>query len=413
MPAFWSLSALASTPASKLESPIPMEQLQHAGYSLRSKLIFFLISHAASLPNVRNEVIANHDNNKWWPTSVGDWRLRILLAGWSTRISYSMVETYAQVVRQCNELGYDKLQGLSAQDFATLIKPLGLHKSREAYYRSVASAISRIEKCSENVNGYDNDALINYLQENVYSAGYKVAQCAALYAKGYHCGIMPVDSGMVEMLSTCLGEPISTGPIAHEQIRIILESTIAERKGDFINLIDELGFSDLSIPAGKVPSWWAHLVLIYYKRLWWNKNRSDLVFRNAAEPGKNDFDVRGLERISADKRNVILTGDDSDGIERIIEALKGIGYSTTTEDCNTWRVINVNKYPVKDKIESVERFNLRVLDKRPVLLQLCKSRGSLLKATCDEATAALRTICDVYGFISPNVSTTLMCSVVL
>jgi hypothetical protein len=390
-----------------------MEELQHPKYSLRSKLIFFLISHAASLPNVRNEVIANHDNNKWWPISVEDWRLRILLAGWSTRISYSMVETYAKVVRQCNELGYDNLQELSAQDFAMLIKPLGLHKSREAYYRSVASAISRIEECTENVNSYDNDALINYLQENVYSAGYKVAQCAALYAKGYHCGIMPVDSGMVEMLSSCLGEPISTGPIAHEQIRIILESAIAERKREFVNLIDELGFSGLSIPSGKVPSWWAHLVLIYYKRLWWNRNRSDLIFRKPVESGKNELDGRALDPISPDKRNVILTGDDSNGIERIFEALKGIGYSTTLEDSNTCRVINLNKYPVEDTIEGVGPLSLGLLDKRPVLLQLCKSRGSLLKANCDDATTALRTIYDVYGFISPNVSTTLMCSVVL
>ena len=59
-----------------------------------------LVGRAAALPDVRAAVEANHDDNRWWPASVPDWRVRMTVAGWSTRVSYAMVSTYAGVVSQ-------------------------------------------------------------------------------------------------------------------------------------------------------------------------------------------------------------------------------------------------------------------------------------------------------------------------
>lgn len=43
------------------------------------------VQRVATLPEVRAAVEANHDDNKWWPTSVEDPRTRMLVAGCSTR----------------------------------------------------------------------------------------------------------------------------------------------------------------------------------------------------------------------------------------------------------------------------------------------------------------------------------------
>lgn len=63
-----------------------------------SARVFDIVQNIAALPDVRAAVEANHDNNRWWPISIVDPRTRMLVAGWSTRISYSMIEIYARVV---------------------------------------------------------------------------------------------------------------------------------------------------------------------------------------------------------------------------------------------------------------------------------------------------------------------------
>jgi hypothetical protein len=71
-----------------------------------------------------------------------------------------------------------------------------------------------------------NDTLIQQLADQVLGAGFKVAQCAALYAKGYHCGIIPVDSGMAQLLGPCIGMRLPSGTHGHEVMRRHLERLV-------------------------------------------------------------------------------------------------------------------------------------------------------------------------------------------
>jgi hypothetical protein len=68
--------------------------------------VYSLVACAARQPDVRAAVEANHDDNRWRPLSVADWRVRMTAAGWSTRVSYSMISTYAGVVHRADSLGW-------------------------------------------------------------------------------------------------------------------------------------------------------------------------------------------------------------------------------------------------------------------------------------------------------------------
>jgi hypothetical protein len=155
-----------------------------------SARIFGLMQNIAALPEVRTAVEANHDDNRWWPTAVTDPRIRMLVAGWSTRISYSVVETYARVVAEANALGFDELVALDDGELTHLVRPLGLPVARIGYLRSLTDFVER-----EGNNILDSDAnnFIHRFAKQVHHASFKVAQCAVLYARGYHCGIIPVD----------------------------------------------------------------------------------------------------------------------------------------------------------------------------------------------------------------------------
>jgi hypothetical protein len=99
----------------------------------------------------------------------------------------------------------------------------------------------------------------------VDGASYKVAQCASLYARGYHCGIIPVDSGMVSKLAPLVGMRLESGPLAHERMRLLLESCAIADAEEYRTLIGTHGYR-VSVPDHVPPAWWLHLVLIYFKR---------------------------------------------------------------------------------------------------------------------------------------------------
>jgi hypothetical protein len=232
-----------------------------------------LIRHAAGLADVKTEVEANHDENRWWPTSIADPRLRMAVAGWSTRVSYRMIGTYSRVVGEAAATGFDGLVASTDDELAELLTPLGLARSRVGYFRSLTELLVRWEKESVDATAATDesgcDTLIADFARDVRGASYKVAQCAVLYARGYHCGVIPVDSGMVTKLAPALGIPLPSGPIAHERFRYLLEAVVKEEADALRALVGSLGHA-VSIPAGTVPSWWAHLVLIYFKRLYLN-----------------------------------------------------------------------------------------------------------------------------------------------
>ncbi|MFC4118199.1 hypothetical protein [Nonomuraea zeae] len=47
--------------------------------------LYDLVSVVSAHQKVKTAVEANHDNSQWWPQHVDDWRVRMLVAGRSTR----------------------------------------------------------------------------------------------------------------------------------------------------------------------------------------------------------------------------------------------------------------------------------------------------------------------------------------
>jgi endonuclease III len=240
--------------------------------------VYSLVARAAQQPDLKAAVEANHDDNRWWPVSVGDWRMRMTIAGWSSRISYSMITTYADVVSRADALGWDALTALDDATLAWLIRPLGLTASRTGYLRSLAGLIA--------MSGHDlprihPEQLIAVIASQVHGAGYKVAQCAALYARGYHSGIIPVDSGMVTKLAPFLGLPAGRGPRAHEELRHLLQAATSVMPGKYKELAARLGYQ-VHIPDDAAPTWFVHLTLIYFKRLYLNRPHPQLCPRRPA-----------------------------------------------------------------------------------------------------------------------------------
>lgn len=240
-----------------------------------------LVSRAAAQPGVRAAVEANHDDNRWWPQSVTDWRMRMTVAGWSTRVSYAMIGTYSGVVAHAAALGWDGLTAMDDTAIAALVRPLGLAASRVGYLRSLASFLESTSASGTDITGMEAGELVRALAGGVRGAGYKVAQCAALYARGYHCGTIPVDSGMVSRLAPFLGVSLSAGPAAHEELRELLEAAATARSASYRDMAARLGYQ-VHIPDDAAPTWLVHLVLIYFKRLYLNRPGPGLCPRRPA-----------------------------------------------------------------------------------------------------------------------------------
>lgn len=247
---------------------------------LDARLYSFAAS-AAALPDLRAAVEANHDDNRWWPRRVADWRVRMLVAGWSARVSYAMIGTYADVVDRTDAIGWDTLTAMDDHALTQLVHPLGLPAARIRYLRSLAGFVSTIQISGTSVSAAQPDELIESLTASVSGAGYNTAQCAVLYARGYHCGIIPVDSGMVTKLAPLLGIPVKAGPGAQERLRRQLEPCVIADPGAYRNLATRLGYQ-ITIPGDAPPTWFVHLLLIYFKRLYLNKTRAGLCPRRPA-----------------------------------------------------------------------------------------------------------------------------------
>ncbi len=220
--------------------------------------------------DVKRAVEQNHDHNSWWPPDIADWRLRMLVAGWSTRISNNMVSTYARVVSQAAAIGYDEMVELPSVHLRRLVAPLGLSEARLRYFYSLHEYLQKLDSVGCDPLSMNVDEFVEKFAANVDQAGFKVAQCAALYGRGYHCGVIPVDSGMVSKLGPRLGLHLPDGAIAHEVMRRYVETDLHRRATDYRILLGSAQYR-VSIPDGATPSWWLHLVLIYSKRLYLNR----------------------------------------------------------------------------------------------------------------------------------------------
>ena len=152
-----------------------------------------------------------------------------------------------------------------------LVRPIGLPQTRIDYLRSLADLLVLWDKQTIDPSSpFGNvDHLVADFAEQVRGASFKVAQCALLNARGYHSGIIPVDSGMVAKLAPALGIDLPAGPVAHEKFRHVLEAAVHARPDDFRELAVRHEYA-VAIPDNVEPTWWAHLVLIYFKRLYLN-----------------------------------------------------------------------------------------------------------------------------------------------
>lgn len=261
-----------------------MEKFPKILKKLDNQQLINIFEVCSRLNDVNQAVHKNHDDNLWWPLSVNDWRLRMLIAGWSTRISYNMIKTYRKMVNDVTQLGYDSLCNMSDSQLKGLIGSLGLYDTRKKYFLSLIDFINYSKDFEIMLKTQSNDELISLVANNVKGASYKVAQCAILYAKGYNCGIFPVDSGMKDFLGPCIGIDLPNGPIAHDIMRKQLEHQLNQISGDLQRMINHNGYSDLTIQPNSTPIWWAHLVLIYFKRFYCNKkNPSNCPLRANSE----------------------------------------------------------------------------------------------------------------------------------
>lgn len=241
------------------------------------------VSRAAARPDVRAAVEANHDDNRWWPASVRDWRVRMAVAGWSSRVSYAMVSTYAGVVSQADRLGWLGLSSLDDASLVRLLRPIGLPAARIRYLRSLDSFIGDAEAKGADLATPPHGDLIAALAERVDGAGFNTAQCAVLYARGYHCGVIPVDSGMVRNLAPLLGIELPPGQAAYEQLRKLLEACVTASPDWYRAAASDHGYR-IQIPDHAAPTWFVHLVLIYLKRLYLNRPTPELCPRRPACP---------------------------------------------------------------------------------------------------------------------------------
>lgn len=191
--------------------------------------------------------------------------MRLIIAGLSTRVSYAMINTYVKVIRQLENMSIDEFFSLSQERKTEILKPLGLIKNRLTYVNSMLQFI----KDNPNMDELSDEQFLEKVNHDVKGASYKVAQCALLYRRGYPNDIMPVDSGMKDVMLPCLGYPKQKAGVGHEIARKLLEKDIAQ-----INIQQFISKNELDISENQF-SWWAHLSLIYYKPACCNKKNLD------------------------------------------------------------------------------------------------------------------------------------------
>lgn len=226
-----------------------------------------ILDICSSLDDVKEDLFKNHDNNMWWPLEVDDYRKRLLIAGLSTRISYNMINSYRKVIDDLNDFTYEEIKNMNEDELISVIKGLGLSNTR---YKFLRTMIDFIELYEDELKTKSNDELIKLISDNVNGASYKVAQCCVLYMRGYYCGIMPVDSGMKDVELPCMGFEKYKNAIGHDVLRKQLQELVVNN--NLRDVIINNGYEELNIPDYSNATWWAHLVLIYFKRHYCNKH---------------------------------------------------------------------------------------------------------------------------------------------
>jgi hypothetical protein len=75
---------------------------------------------------------------------------------------------------------------------------------------------------------------------------------------------------MLTKLAPMLGLTLASGPQAYEHLRKLLEEAVNDDADTYRDLASSLGYR-VAIPEAVSPTWFTHLVLIYFKRLYLNR----------------------------------------------------------------------------------------------------------------------------------------------
>jgi len=285
-----------------------------------------ILEICASQEKVRGEVLKNHEDNMWWPRSIKDWRIRFLVAGLSARINYRMIKTYRRVIEKLKRYSYESIASMRREEFVFIIKPLGLTNLRVKFWQSTIKFIEKIEKEKIKISDFSNDELIRLIRREVEGADYHLAQCCALCLRDYYCGIIPVDSGMIRFLAPCLGFPLPKGSYAYEILRKELEELAS--KIDCLKIANTTGYQSMIFPKNKPLTWWMHLVLIYYKRVFCNNHDFNLCPLRK-HPSIGEFIGRMCDRNHPQiggVKNVIFEGIDGTGKTTMAKMFLTIGF---------------------------------------------------------------------------------------
>jgi hypothetical protein len=299
----------------------PVDTTSPLRVRLGTNALLAALRECIAAPGVAAEVTKNYSDNLWWPVDMPDWRKRMLIAGWSTRVSYAHIQHYQNVTSNVRSMTWNEIVALSDDELVGLVRPIGLPSARITYLRSLAPYLDGISECD--YLRRDNTPLIEEFAHAVNGAGYKVAQCAVLYTKGYHCGIIPIDSGMVAMLAPIVPDRLPSGAAAHEVVRRWIEALVAEVQSEIRTVAATAGFRDLI--AEGLPTWWVHLVLIYYKRLYWNRAKLGGPFRKQV---LNDESIAvATDHVDIQSfPGVLIEGIDGAGKTYFADLLRAAGY---------------------------------------------------------------------------------------
>ena len=285
-----------------------------------------ILTICASQDIVKEAVILNHNDNLWWPRKVKDWRIRMLIAGLSPRVSYRSITSYKMTVDELCTYNYEQLKNVPEEQFRKIVRRIGLPEARVRFWRSLIRFIELFPSKYGRIDEFSNDELIEIIQKEVKGASYHVAQNCVLYARGYYCGVIPVDDGMKDMLGPCLGFPIPHNSCGNEIFRKQLESLT--QRVNCNKIATENGYASLLFPDRKELTWWVHLVLIYYKRFFCNTHDPDKCpLRQDIHTSKNiGMACRKIEPYLGGTKIVIIEGINGTGKSTLTRALQRFGF---------------------------------------------------------------------------------------
>ncbi|MCF8009007.1 MAG: hypothetical protein K9K32_04510 [Halanaerobiales bacterium] len=108
------------------------------------------------------------------------------------------IDYYRKAIKEIEQYSYEELTNMSDNKIKRFFEHLGLQNKKLKYIKSVFDFLKKHD--INVIKKYPSEQLINLIKNKIQQAGYKVGQCATLYLKGYHSGVMPVDSGMNNLL---------------------------------------------------------------------------------------------------------------------------------------------------------------------------------------------------------------------